>query len=219
MLRNCEDGSTAESAVLQPADGTLPVVRRLRRAFLSICRCGDVRLSPYHLTTEQYALMRVVQCNPGIRQMDLTDRIIAEPNTITAMVSLLERRGILRRRPCSSDRRARLLYLTTHGQALTKRLSEDWELLREVLRKCFSGNAGERALEILDTVYAEMTGERQRLLEKGPAGPVITSDLAESVDDGRPPASRARRAKPGRAEPQRRPHKYAKTHSQAKVKA
>jgi DNA-binding MarR family transcriptional regulator len=163
------------TATEQSPSGTLHIVRRLRRAFLSICRCGDATFSPYRLTTEQYSLMRAVQRDPGIRQVDVRDRIFAEPNTVTAMVSLLEARGILRRKPSPSDGRARLLYLTAHGQAVLKKLAEDWEPMRALLRKCFSGKAGEEALEILDMVYVAMEHERENLLKRAyvdhPPGP------------------------------------------------
>lgn len=141
-------------------------VRRLRKAFLSICRCGDVIFSPYRLTTEQYALMRAVDRNPGIRQTDVTDQIFAEPNTVTAMVNLLEKRGILRRKPSPTDGRVRLLSLTAHGQAVMQKLSSDWDPMRNVLRQCFSGEQGRHALEILDRVFTQMQYERETLLQK-----------------------------------------------------
>lgn len=147
-------------------DRSLHVVRRLRRAFLSICRCGDVVFSPYRLTTEQYALMRSVQRQPGIRQADITDRIFAEPNTVTAMVSLLERRNIIRRKPSPTDKRVRQLYLTAHGNAVMQRLAQEWKPMREILRRYFSSEEGMRALDILDEVAAHMSLEREKLLSK-----------------------------------------------------
>lgn len=156
----------AEPDPLQSQDRSLHVVRRLRRAFLSICRCGDVVFSPYRLTTEQYALMRSVQRQPGIRQTDLTDRIFAEPNTVTAMVSLLERRNIIRRKPCPTDKRVRQLYLTAHGQAVMYRLSQEWKPMREIINKSFSSVEGMRVLDILDEVAAKMADEREKLVER-----------------------------------------------------
>ena len=156
--------STAEQQ--QSPDRSLHVVRRLRRAFLSVCRCGDAMFSPYRLTTEQYALMRAVQRNPGIRQAEITDQIFAEPNTVTAMVTLLEARGIIRRKPSPTDGRVRQLFMTTHGQTVMQRLSADWKPMRELLRKSFAGEAGQQALDILDHVFNEMQRERERLLAR-----------------------------------------------------
>jgi DNA-binding MarR family transcriptional regulator len=151
---------------VQSPSGTLHIFRRLRRAFLAICRCGDASFSPYRLTTDQYSLMRAVQSDPGIRQVDVKDRIFAEPNTVTAMVTLLEARGILRRKPNPSDGRERMLYLTAHGHAVMKKLAEDWEPIRVLLRRCFAGKAGEEALETLDTLYVLMEHERENLLKR-----------------------------------------------------
>src|ERR1700744_1615806 len=98
MPLNDELTEDNQTAAQKSQDKALHVVRRLRRAFLSICRCGDVVFSPYRLTTEQYSLIRAVRREPGIRQTESTDKIFAEPNTVTAMVTLLEKRGILKRK-------------------------------------------------------------------------------------------------------------------------
>jgi DNA-binding MarR family transcriptional regulator len=156
----------ATEAVQPAQESSMHVIRRLRRAFLSICRCGDVMFSPYRLTTEQYALIRAVQRHPGIRQADITDQIFAEPNTVTAMVTLLEKRGILRRKASPADGRVRLLYLTAHGQTVLQRLSSDWAPMRAVLRDCFSNEGGKQALDILDEVFRRMQREREILLQQ-----------------------------------------------------
>jgi DNA-binding MarR family transcriptional regulator len=174
-------------APAQQQDKALHVVRRLRRAFLSICRCGDVVFSPYRLTTEQYALIRAVQREPGIRQTEITDKIFAEPNTVTAMVTLLEKRGILRRKSSPSDKRVRQLFLTAHGQAVMYRLATDWKPMRDLLRNCFAGEDGERALEILDEVARRMQLEREKLLQR-PHG-VDGLDLDEDDISSPPPAA------------------------------
>jgi DNA-binding MarR family transcriptional regulator len=195
-LSNSQTGTGHANQSVPPTDGSLHVVRRLRRAFLSICRCGDVMFSPYRLTTEQYSLMRAVHREPGVRQVDVKDRIFAEPNTVTAMVTLLERRGILRRKPSPVDGRARLLYLTAHGQAVMARLYEDWDPMRAVLRRCFAGKAGQEALQILDTVYGEMERERENLLKRGSMEYPLQGKLEGAKNEiSAPPASRGKSAR------------------------
>ncbi len=165
-LDDHQNASGPTPSLTHAQESSLHVVRRLRRAFLSICRCGDVTFSPYRLTTDQYSLMRAVQRNPGIRQADLTEQIFAEPNTVTAMVTLLEKRGILRRKPSLTDGRVRLLFLTAHGQTVMQRLSADWEPMRSMLRRAFEGEAGEQALKILDRVYEEMQRAREDMIKR-----------------------------------------------------
>jgi DNA-binding MarR family transcriptional regulator len=142
----------------------LHIIQRMRRAFLSICRCGDTLFTPYGITTDQYGLMLAVYREPGIRQADIGNIIFAEPNTITAMLSLLEKRGVLRRRPSPTDGRTRLIYLTTRGEKMTRRLSEESVEMRRLLYECFAGPHGEEALKILDRVSEEMQQEREKLV-------------------------------------------------------
>jgi DNA-binding MarR family transcriptional regulator len=148
------------------AAGAVPpvrVVRRIRTAYLSLCRCGDKLFSPYGITTDQSTLIWAVHCEPGIRQADLGSVMFAEPNTVTAMVRLLEKRGILRRKPSPTDRRAKLVYLTPRGEMLMQRLDRDWRPIYNNLLAIFSKPGGPEALVILDEVHELMRSERERL--------------------------------------------------------
>ena len=140
------------------------MVRRIRRAFMSICRCGDSLFSQYGVTTDQYFLIRAVQKNEGIRQADLGNEVSADANTITAMVSLLEKRGIVRREPCPDDGRARRLRMTAKGNRLMELLIEAWEATTgKRLDACFEGEGGRRALEIMDRVHEVMLEHRNEM--------------------------------------------------------
>jgi DNA-binding MarR family transcriptional regulator len=169
-----------ETSSIQPPEIQFHVVRRMRRAFLSMCRCGDALFSPYRMTTDQYALMRAVQREPGIRQADLGAAIFAEPNTVTAMVTLLEKRGILRRRPSPTDGRARLISLTAHGEKVMQRLSDDWDPMRKLLNECFSVPEGQEALRILDRIYEGMRVEREKLIR--PSGQRLSVGAALTIE-------------------------------------
>jgi DNA-binding MarR family transcriptional regulator len=142
------------------------VVRAIRRAYLSMCRCGNATFSPNGMTTDQYALIRAVQRNEGMRQSELGEELFADANTITAMVALLERRGFLRREICPGDGRARRLYVTSDGNRMMRRLSSDWEPMRQKLLDCFEGEAGVRALEIMERICEVMTEGRREILQR-----------------------------------------------------
>jgi DNA-binding MarR family transcriptional regulator len=197
LLTEDQLDKTTPSAPEPSQDKGLHVVRRLRRAFLAICRCGDVVFSPYRLTTEQFALMRSVMLEPGIRQTELTNRIVAEPNTVTAMVTLLEKRGIVRRKPSPTDRRVRQLYLTPHGQAVMHRLQTEWKPMRQVLRNHFESEEGRRALDILDEVAVIMQLEREKLMQTMNDSALGIEEIdaglgAATQEDDRLPARRSR---------------------------
>jgi DNA-binding MarR family transcriptional regulator len=137
--------------------------------------------------------MLTVYRQPGIRQADIGNILFAEPNTITAMLSLLEKRGILRRRPSPTDGRTRLIYLTTRGERMTRRLSEESVEMRRLLYECFAGSRGEEALKILDRVSEEMQRERDKLvvpLDSAPLDEVGSDHIIPVVRPAKPRKSR-----------------------------
>jgi DNA-binding MarR family transcriptional regulator len=158
------DDDETQTATQAPAQTQLHIPQRMRRAFLSVARFGDTLFNPYGITTDQYSLLLSVYRDPGIRQADIGNAMFAEPNTITAMVTLLEKRGLLRRKPSPTDGRARLVYLTARGETLTQKLANESKYLRKLLYDCFAGAEGEAALKILDRVSEEMQRARETLL-------------------------------------------------------
>jgi DNA-binding MarR family transcriptional regulator len=138
---------------------------KIRRAYLSLQRCADAVFSPRGATIDQFAPLWIVRRYDGIRQNELAAELYTDPNTITAMVARLEKRGLLRREVCADDGRARRLHLTSSGRRLIERLSADWEPMRVKLREIFAGEAGEAALRILDQVRETMTQARPDVLD------------------------------------------------------
>ncbi len=167
-----------------PRSGDTPIriVPRLRRAYLSISRCGDAAFSSYGMTTDQYALMRIIHRAAGITQAHVGNDLFADPNTISAMVSLLEQRGILRRKTSRLDGRARCLHFTQRGRRLMQRLAHEWEPMRHELLNCFAGEAGQQALRILDRVCEQMTLGRAAFLQsaKPAKGPKSASSSGQN---------------------------------------
>jgi DNA-binding MarR family transcriptional regulator len=194
MLDEQETKSGVPSA-LSPAGqpGLLHIVQRMRRAFLSIGRYTDTLFSPYDITGDQYGILLTVYREPGIRQADIGNILFAEPNTITAMLSLLEKRGMLRRRTSPTDGRTRLIYLTARGEKMTHRLSEESGEMRTLLYECFSGSKGEEALKILDRVSEEMQRQREKLVQpaaKIPLDEVHSRPLPQAHSDSGIPVKR-----------------------------
>ena len=144
-------------------DESLHVVRGIRKAFLSICRCGNILFSQHKITTDQYALMFAIQRSPGICNADVAEQIYAEPHTVTAMIALLERRGLLYRTPNPSDGRVRHLYLSDEAELLMKQLASYWDGVGAVLLECLSRPEGPQALKFLEAVSSEMTRKREDL--------------------------------------------------------
>ena len=129
-------------------------------------RCIDAVLSPRKTTTDQFALLWALSKRQGIRQNELAAELFTDPNTVTAMIVRLEKRGVIRREICPDDGRARRVSLTPSGRRLLAHLSADWEPMSRKLHEAFAGEAGEEALRILNNVRQIMTDEREHFLEK-----------------------------------------------------
>lgn len=144
---------------------------RIRRAHLSTQRYADALFSPRKMTQDQCELLWAVWRREGIRQNELADELFTDPNTVTAMVARLEKRGLIRREVCSEDGRAKRVSLTPAGRRMVGRLREDWAEMGEKLRAIFAGEAGAQALRILERVCELMTEERQIILESRRTSP------------------------------------------------
>lgn len=70
------------------------------------------------LTKPQYAVLRSIDENPGIEQVQLTGVAISSKATLAEMLSRLESRGLLVREADPADKRRRFITLTAKGKAV-----------------------------------------------------------------------------------------------------
>ncbi len=64
----------------------------------------------------------------GVRQGALAEALAVEPPSLVPLLDQLERNGLVERRPCAEDKRAKTLHLTPAGQDLAvraERVAED----------------------------------------------------------------------------------------------
>src|SRR5262245_51522744 len=101
MMANLDQET--QSATEAPAHSQLHILQRMRRAFLSIWRYADTLFAPFGITTDQYSVMLSAYREPGIMQADIGSAMFSEPNTINAMITLLEKRGLVRRKNSPAD--------------------------------------------------------------------------------------------------------------------
>ncbi len=91
------------------------LIRRLHQIhvalFIEECAAFDV-------TPVQYSIMTAVQAHPGLDQARLGEEVGVDRATLANVVSRLERRGLLRRRASTDDRRLRLVDVTEAGAGL-----------------------------------------------------------------------------------------------------
>lgn len=106
-------------------DGTeylTDAVTRLERAVATI---GAMRLKPWRMTLSSYAAMKILERQPNLSLAQLSRRCFVTPQTMTRIVSELERRGWVERGPHAESERAISLTLTPRGgESLAEMASE-----------------------------------------------------------------------------------------------
>ena len=76
----------------------------------------------YDVTPEQWAVLNRLWEEDGLSQVDLAERTFKDKPGTTRILNLLEKKGIVVRRPDESDRRVLRIFLTKTGKDLKDKL-------------------------------------------------------------------------------------------------
>ena len=101
----------------------------LRKAF-------DRRAVGLGVTRAQWKVLFRLDRKPGLRQIELADKLDIEPITLSRIVDRLEEAGLVERRPDPADRRAWRLHVTAQAQPLIAKLRA---VADEMIAETFSG--------------------------------------------------------------------------------
>lgn len=124
----------------------------LRRAYLLFHRRANGWLHKLGVTADQYVVLTVVAGEPGIMQMTIAERTASDANSITVILRLLERRGLIRREVHASDGRARCVFLTAEGRRMQRRAASEAEAIVAALWDCLAGNERRHVEQFLKRV-------------------------------------------------------------------
>ena len=103
--------------------------RTLRRHF-------DRRASALGVTTAQWRALAWLGHEPGLKQVELAERLDVEPITAGRIVDRLEESGLVLRQPDPVDRRVWRLFLTDDATPIFERLTL---LAEEMTQQAFEG--------------------------------------------------------------------------------
>jgi DNA-binding MarR family transcriptional regulator len=96
----------------------------LRRAQLAVFQDFWRGYAPFDIRPAQYAVLIVIERNPGLRQSQISSALNIKRANLVALLDSLESRGLAKRVPVASDRRSYALHLTEQGTALMQKLAE-----------------------------------------------------------------------------------------------
>jgi DNA-binding MarR family transcriptional regulator len=113
------------------------VARALRAAYLALHRRTNACFAKYGVTADQFVLLSALADEDAVTQQDLVRRVGSDPNTVRAMLLLLEGRGLVARGRHPADGRARCVTLTAKGRQLFRKLWARSEPLRDRMLAAF----------------------------------------------------------------------------------
>ena len=130
----------------------------LRKAF-------DRRAAGLGVTRAQWKVLFRLNHTPGLRQVELADRLDVEPITLCRIVDRLEESGLVERRRDPTDRRAWRLYLTEAAEPLHAKLRAVGD---ELVAEAFAGISKEK-ISVAREVLAQVRETLSRPVEDNEA--------------------------------------------------
>jgi DNA-binding MarR family transcriptional regulator len=128
----------------------------LRTAYWTMHRQTDACLTKHGVTANQFVLLFLLAEEDGITQQQLVRRACSDPNTVRAMLVLLENRGFIARKRNLNDGRARNVVLTSKGHRIYNKLLELSEPLRKQLMGIFQSEQADTMVKFLERISKTM---------------------------------------------------------------
>ena len=132
----------------------------LRVAYLAMHRRTDAVLEQSGVTADQFVVLAALAEGDALSQRELVVRTSSDPNTLRAMLVLLERRRLIERRPHPTDCRARSVSLTRKGRSQFRQLWRKSEALRQRLVASLSPRQEELLIGQLRRIVTTLSADR-----------------------------------------------------------
>lgn len=129
----------------------------LRTAYLSMHRQTSAFLLPFRITADQFVLLCVLAQRDGITQQEISTRAASDPNTVRAMLVLMQKKELVARTPHQTDRRALAVTLTKKGRMLYAEIFKQIQPLHDVLQAPFLPEDTQALISYLDRISEAMT--------------------------------------------------------------
>lgn len=132
----------------------------------AIRRLFDQRASAMGVTRAQWRVLARLKREPGLKQVELAERLDMEPITLCRIVDRLEEAGLVERKTDPSDRRAWLLELTASADPVVKQLRG---LARSIAEEAMDGIQQRDIRELQDRLAAIRTNVARSGEQRGKA--------------------------------------------------
>lgn len=107
----------------------------------------------FDLTVDQWVLIDHIERQPGVSQNELAELTFKDPPTVTRIIDLIEKKGLVERGIVPGDRRKFNLFLTEQGKILYK---SAFPIVAEIRRKGWGDleeDDYQHFVRIMDSIY------------------------------------------------------------------
>jgi len=119
----------------------------------------DERLKELGVTQARWTTMVYLQRGgEGLTQRELASLMAIENPTLVRLLDSLEQQGLIERRPCQNDRRARRLHLTHDGESFMDDLNSRAQKLRDEMLEGVKDSDIDVALNVFNQIM--VNGDR-----------------------------------------------------------
>ncbi len=134
-----------------PADSVGALVAMTRKAFLEAI---DAELAPLDISAAQWIIVMQLSYKPSSTTGELAKTINHDPGAMTRLLDRLENKGMVKRLPSETDRRAVTLQLTPAGEALKPKIVAALTKVNNRLLKGFEAQEVDQLKEFLKRMIA-----------------------------------------------------------------
>ncbi len=137
----------------------LPIA--LRAAYMALHRRTDAAFAEYGMTADQFVLLATLYRGDAMTQRELAKRMPSDPSTVRAMLVLLEKQGLVRRKQHPSDSRALTVSLTAKGKKVYDELWQAGDGIRNQMISTIPKKELELLIKNLHMIAESLLGEFQ----------------------------------------------------------
>jgi DNA-binding MarR family transcriptional regulator len=127
--------------------------RKLARVYHLHHRRADAELAPLGVTCGQPRILHHLDSRDGCIQRDLSEQCNLEPATVTNILALMERNGLIARERDAEDKRAYRVFRTEKGTEVHDRVESVFAKLEAECFRGFTAAEREQFFASLDRVY------------------------------------------------------------------
>ena len=110
----------------------------------------------FPLTTDHWGILQVLFIEDGVSQIELANSLAKDTPNITRMLDVMEKNGLIERRPDPDDRRKHLIFLTNKTRKMKEELFLTSSSIQGKIFKNISKNDVKKFKNMLEHMYANL---------------------------------------------------------------